>query len=202
MVKFTFEQSHSTIKQICRVSKRRARVDNLPIGMKVQRAAFARLFCELDLSEGAEIGVKKGEFSKILCEHNPNLKLYCVDSWGIDDKRYDNRHNRYFETAKKMLAPFNTTMIPKRSMDALADFEDESLDFVYIDANHSFDFCCPDIIFWANKVRPGGIVSGHDYYHHNRGGVVKAVDAYTHCHKIDPWYVTVEKHPSFLWVKS
>ena len=195
------EQSHSIIKQICRVSKRRARVDNLPIGMKVQREVFGRLFFELGLNKGAEIGVRKGEFSKILCEQNPNLEIYCVDSWGIDDNRYGNRHNRYYETAKKMLSPFNATMIPKFSMDALEDFEDESLDFVYIDANHTFDFCCPDIIFWSKKVRPGGIISGHDYYNHHRGGVVKAVDAYTHCHKIDPWYVTVEKHPSFLWVK-
>jgi hypothetical protein len=86
-------------------------------------------------------------------------------------------------------------------MDGLADIKDDSLDFVYIDANHTFDYCCPDIIYWSMKVRSGGIVSGHDYFHHIRGGVVRAVDAYTASHSISPWYVTQEVYPSYFWVK-
>lgn len=86
-------------------------------------------------------------------------------------------------------------------MEALKDFSDDFLDFVYIDANHEFDYCCPDIIFWSQKVRSGGIVACHDYFHHVRGGVVHAVNAYTASHNIQPWYVTREVFPTAFWVK-
>ncbi len=48
-------------------------------------------------------------------------------------------------------------------MDALEDFEDNSLDFVYIDGDHNFKHISEDIYEWTKKVRSGGIVSGHDY---------------------------------------
>ena len=48
-------------------------------------------------------------------------------------------------------------------MDALDDFEDNSLDFVYIDGNHTLPFIAMDIFGWEQKIRKGGIISGHDY---------------------------------------
>ena len=50
-------------------------------------------------------------------------------------------------------------------MEAIKDFEPNSLDFVYIDANHDKEHVTEDIEEWAKIVRPGGIVSGHDYGH-------------------------------------
>jgi hypothetical protein len=87
-------------------------------------------------------------------------------------------------------------------MDAVRDIELESLDFVYIDGNHSFDYVMQDLIEWSKRVRRGGIVSGHDYYHFRNAGVVEAVDVYTHCHGIKEWFLTNEqKSKSFFWVK-
>jgi len=194
---FTDNQADSIVKQVCRISKRRSLRDNLPIGAKVTREMLGTLFAELGFNKGAEIGVKQGVFSRVLCDANPNIELYCIDAWPMIEK-----HNRNYTMAKNRLASFNATLIRKPSMDAVKDFEDGALDFVYIDANHSFNYVCPDIIFWADKVRSGGIVAGHDYFNHFHGGVVKAVDAYTHCNCISPWYVTVEKEPSWFWVKK
>ena len=42
-----------------------------------------------------------------------------------------------------------------------------------------------DIIVWAKKVKKGGIVSGHDYCHFTKSGVVEAVNKYTEIHKIE-----------------
>jgi hypothetical protein len=42
-------------------------------------------------------------------------------------------------------------------------FQDESLDFVYIDANHAYDFVKQDIELWYPKVKKGGYLWGHDY---------------------------------------
>lgn len=193
------------INQIIRrnfhISRRRASLDNLPIGTrKGFREVLGDVFREAGLNIGAEIGVKKGEFSKILCEKNPNIELYSIDPW-IHPADRQHRMERYYKKAIENLAPFNCTIIRKTSMEALADFKDESLDFVYIDANHTFDFCMPDIIFWSQKVRHGGMVACHDYFHHVKGGVVRAVDAYTAAHHIDPWYVTREVFPTAFWVK-
>ena len=65
-------------------------------------------------------------------------------------------------------------------MDAVVDVADESLDFVFIDADHKYVSVCEDIREWSKKVRIGGIVSGHDYYK-TRGenlGVINAGDEY------------------------
>ena len=64
------------------------------------------------------------------------------------------------------------------SLEAAETTQDESLDFVYIDADHSYKSCMLDIIAWESKVRHGGIISGHDYFDdfENGFGVKSAVD--------------------------
>lgn len=183
------------------ISRRMAQRDNLPIGAKRGgRERLGDVFRMLGLNRGAEIGTKKGEFASVLCAANPDLILFCVDPWSAAFGGAQDVHDRYHKQAVSVLAPFKVTILQKTSLEALADFQDGSLDFVYIDANHSFDCVAPDIIFWSQKVRSGGIVACHDYFSHIRGGVVKAVDAYTHCHHIDPWYVTEEVYPTAFWV--
>ena len=69
-------------------------------------------------------------------------------------------------------------------MDAVADVRNDSLDFVFIDADHKYTSVCEDIREWSKKVRRGGIVSGHDYYK-TRGenlGVINAVNEYVAKH--------------------
>ena len=190
------------IMSLFKISKRIARRDNLPLGAKHGgRDRLGKALHVLGLNRGVEVGVKKGDFSKILCLANPNIELFCVDSWSSGQGGDQARHDAHYQEAVRSLSPFNIRIIRKTSLDALADFPEGSLDFVYIDANHSFDQCCPDIIFWSQKVRSGGLVACHDYFHHINGGVVKAVDAYTHCHHIDPWYVTEEVYPTAFWIK-
>lgn len=42
-------------------------------------------------------------------------------------------------------------------------FDDGSVDFVFIDANHTYDFVKADVLAWLPKIKPGGIIAGHDY---------------------------------------
>jgi hypothetical protein len=98
------------------------------------------------------------------------------------------------------------------SMDAVKKIKDGSLDFVYIDANHGFDYVMEDLIEWSKKVRVGGIVSGDDYYDFRKAGVIEAVDAYTKAHGIkvtftDPYSGHIKdregfEQPSYYWVKT
>ena len=111
----------------------------------VGRNDLAKLFGELGYEVGAEIGVLTGLYSEVLCTNNHGVHLYCVDPWA-GYKTYEKVPLRNatwesaFEDAKKRLVDFNVTFVRKTSMKAIPLFEEESLDFVYIDANH----CLPD----------------------------------------------------------
>ena len=98
-------------------------------------------------------------------------------------------------------------------MEALADFEDNSLDFVYIDANHDFVNFTQDLHEWYKKVRVGGIISGHDYayYSYSKFNHVKrAVIAYARCYRMIPLFAVMydphglrrDHFRSFFYVKD
>jgi hypothetical protein len=193
--------------------------DKTPMPIEIPdfgRNQLTVLFKELGYKVGAEIGVHRGEYSETLCKNNPGLKLYGVDPY----KAYDQYNNQqevddYNEEAKTRLEPYNYRFITKPSLDAVRDFEDESLDFVYIDGNHEFDYVTADMTLWSEKVKPGGIISGHDYIrfsnqrHHQ---VVEAILPYVRANNIFPWFVLGllngevpgmirDKHRSWMWVK-
>ena len=71
------------------------------------------------------------------------------------------------------------------------EFEDESLDFCFLDANHEDPFITQDIEAWPAKVRVGGIVCGHDYMKTREGNfrVKEAIRKYTKDNNINPWFV-------------
>lgn len=166
------------------------------------RLELAKYFARLGFTKGAEIGVHQGQYSEILCQTIPNLHLLSVDS-------YPGRRQRHLEAAKPRLEPLNVDFILKSSMEAVKDVPDESLDFVFIDACHIYEFVRDDIREWSKKVRPGGIVSGHDYYESRRGliGVIRAVDEYVGDHghelKLTDWDrgnpVRDERQPSWYF---
>jgi hypothetical protein len=73
------------------------------------------------------------------------------------------------------------------SVKAAQCLPDNSLDFVFIDADHSYEGCSADIAAWAPKVKPGGLVGGHDYDNPRLvgNGVKKAVDEYIEANGIE-----------------
>ena len=178
--------------------------DNLPWGAlrHSNRFHLAELFGDLKFNEGVEVGVRRGLYSAKLCKQNPDLHLTCVDPWDNYHFRYpQEKQDKIHDIAAKRLKPYNVTILRKSSVEGLAHFKDESIDFVFVDGNHKFDYVMTDIIEWSKKVKTGGIVAVHDYYHFGWAGVVMAVDAYTRAHHIDPWYTTKEREPTAVWVK-
>lgn len=166
------------------------------------RDDLACLFSKMNFKIGAEIGVRTGDYSEILLKANGELHLYCIDPWCAYEEMGSLRKQRtYQEIATAKLAPYDVMIVVKTSEDALRDFQDNYLDFVYIDGSHIFDNVMLDIIGWTKKVKPGGIVSGHDYFRHRSFGVMDAVDAYVKAHDLQ-LYVTKEAVPSWYFVKK
>jgi len=168
-----------------------------------KRRQLTEMFGALGFKTGAEIGVAAAKYSEVICQNAPGLKLLCVDPWikQDDDPIHRKNHNNHYISATKRLKNYDATMIRARSMDAVRDVPLESLDFVYIDSNHVFDAVMVDIIEWSKRVKPGGIVSGHDYNDFENFGIIKAVDTYTEVHKIEQWFLTDERVKSWWWRK-
>jgi len=164
-----------------------------------------KLFRRLGFTKGAEIGVAEGFFSERLCQLMPELKLYSVDPWENYPEYLDyhgiNLEEKY-QLAKIRLKPYTCEIIRKYSMDAVKDFADESLDFVYIDAAHDFNHVYEDIRAWHQKVKKGGIVAGHDWGKRKNYGVVKAVTRWMARRHISPLIIFAKEwYPSWLYVK-
>lgn len=167
----------------------------------LSRQKLMEMFHTFGFTRGAEIGVDKGRFSEQMCQAMPGLDLVAVDPW---DKKLKGEWRS--KLAIERLRPYKNCRIDMRtSSEAVLDIKDGSLDFVYIDGDHHFDYVMNDIINWSRKVREGGVVAGHDYYHFRQAGVIPAVDIYTQQHGITKWFLTdylKDRTPSFFWLKE
>jgi len=116
---------------------------------------FAKMMFGRQLVIGAEIGVERAENALvILTEWGEVLKLFLIEK----EISFEQRIRERLEGAEDRYS-----LILKPSIEASRDFQNSSLDFVYIDANHSSESCYQDIIAWYPKLKSGGIICGHDF---------------------------------------
>lgn len=146
---------------------------------------FSRVINDYGLKVGVEIGVAFGGHSDAMLQQTQLDKLYGVDPYkhfeGYDDPmnlpqaEFDVLHR--FTTAR--LAKYGARFELIREMSELAAAQLEGpLDFVYIDAVHSYEGVLNDLKLWFPKIRNGGIVAGLDYGHVQFPGVKAAVDEF------------------------
>lgn len=112
-------------------------------------------------------------------ESGKNIKLYGVDKFIVTEctaKSGEKVNTDFYTEYLKNIQPVADyiTTIKNDSVEAAKEFEDNSLDFVFIDADHSYEGCLRDIAAWFPKVKSEGVIAGHDY---NNGfeGVNRAV---------------------------
>jgi hypothetical protein len=184
-----------------------------PIYLNIGRFKdLPRMFHELGFKVGAEVGVYQGDYSKWLLRMIPGLKLYGIDSW-IPYKGYKDFGNNdivdAYRRAKESVKGYDCELIKGWSNEVVNRFEDESLDFVFIDGNHAYEYVVEDIAKWSKKVRKGGVVYGHDYddYSNSRKWaemtVIPAVDGWCQAYKIDPYFIlTKNKNKCWMYIKK
>jgi len=132
---------------------------------------------------GIEVGTYRGDFSVQLLTKWQGKKLYSLDCWVEQDPAIytDNpqgQKQNYQMTVAK-LAPFGvrSEIIHAFSVETAQTFKDRSLDFAYLDANHSYDATLADLEAWGPKIRDGGLLCGDDYTA-DYPGVSRAVQDY------------------------
>jgi predicted O-methyltransferase YrrM len=123
---------------------------------------FGRMIDDHELAVGVELGVETGTFSRHLLATSGLKKLYTVDRYRSKRAWWDDIHHR---TAACYLKEFGDRVewMVEDSVDAAERFNRHGVDFIYLDANHRRAAIRRDLRHWWDKVRPGGIVSGHDW---------------------------------------
>lgn len=125
-----------------------------------------------DESKFVEVGCWRGRSACFLgveiFNSGKNISLDCVDTWegseehvGYSILENDGLYKEFMlniEPLGKIIRPLRMT-----SLEAAKLYQDESLDFVFLDASHKYEDIKADIEAWYPKVKPGGIFSGHDY---------------------------------------
>ena len=116
-----------------------------------------------------------------------NIKFYAIDTWeGSDEEEHISFIEELKSKGKTLFDEFqenikscgvDDVIIPIQSTSILAaeQFEDNSIDFLHIDASHDYENVIADINAWYPKVKPGGMITGDDYLW---PGVNKAVNEY------------------------
>jgi len=171
-------------------------------------------FKEMGYGVGAEIGVWKGRYSAQFC--NIGLKMFAIDPWSayLDfwerpgwAKDSQKMQDDFYRIAQWRLNRFKRcTILKKTSMEAAMDFEDNSLDFVYIDGHHGFKYIAEDLYVWTKKVKIGGIISGHDYLNRTDWTchVKFVVDAFVQAFEIENWWILgdLDRYKSWMFIKE
>lgn len=129
-------------------------------------------------TRGAEIGVWSGDLSSDILEFMKPESLLLVDPWFISpdfleelksvnagehmqkQEYFDFLHNHVCERFKNVPT---VRVLRALSVDGARQIEDESLDWVYVDGSHKEEYVYEDLVSWLPKIRPGGILCGHDY---------------------------------------
>lgn len=114
-----------------------------------------------------------------LYQPQPNLKEEVgVERYTPGENNLEWNHELYYADMMKLVkgSKGRANFIRNYTSEAAKQFEDESIDMVFIDALHTYSGVKQDIKDWSPKVKKGGIISGHDYGYHRFPGVKKAVD--------------------------
>jgi hypothetical protein len=170
----------------------------------IDRPSFEYLLDKKELI-GVEIGVEAGENAFNILTYLDIKKLYLIDLYipynnlqgsGVFDTV--EHANEYHEKAINLLSNFKNKIewIIDFSEIAVNKFEDNSLDFVYIDGCHLYDYVKKDIELYYPKVKIGGILSGHDYKS-GESGVIKAVNEFNDKNNLK----YTQKYWDYWWIK-
>jgi predicted O-methyltransferase YrrM len=146
----------------------------------------------------AEIGVAAGDFSAEILAHAEPQTLHLIDSWAHDERFLDLRETVAARFAAEV-AGGQVVIDQGYSLDVLAGFPDGYFDWVYLDTGHDFTTTYQELELCRTKVKPGGIIAGHDYVTGHwlgwyRYGVIEAVNTFCVQYNWEMIYLTHEAH--------
>jgi hypothetical protein len=151
-----------------------------------------------------EVGVAFGDFSQLIMEICQPRKLFLIDSWNFQG-RYDNTAlNKVNEKFVEDIASGCVEIIRADSLGGMTQLADQSVDFLYLDTDHTYATTKKELAIAALKVKPDGFIAGHDYKSQGRFdaarkkfikyGVIEAVQEFMVNDVYDLVFLTNEPH--------
>lgn len=130
-----------------------------------------------------QIGSYAGESTALFLSSGKFNKIYCVDPWetGYDIQDQASFTNDLAEEVfdSKFDKESRIIKIKGYSFNQVPEFSDSSFDFIYVDGSHKKEDVYKDLNLVFPKLKPTGLLAGHDYGPaHRWSGVMKAVDAF------------------------
>ena len=177
------------------------------------REEFYQLIDINDYKVCAEIGVQMGNFSECLLKSNSLTTLYLIDCWThqenyLDMANVNNAQQEYYyrHVLRKFKSDSRVKIVKDFSSKACSVFDNSSFDFIYLDADHSYDAIKNDIENWYGKLRSGGMMAGHDYFNgvvpQGNFGVKTAVDEFVQKHNYTLYLTNEEQWQSWYFFKQ
>ena len=139
------------------------------------------LFQQQETIVGLEIGVASGWTMNHFLQNLPNLQLTGIDPYiGYMDgniKIAQEMLDAQYLAAQDNISDFapRGKILRGYSQDFVNSFEDKSLDYIFIDGDHSYEGALSDCELFFPKIKNGGIFAGHDW---SFDGVQKAVNEF------------------------
>jgi hypothetical protein len=171
-----------------------------------------------EINTAIEIGTWRGDFASLMCSKLQPNKFYAVDPFtlyeGYTDKpdvnEFGSQTNldalavKVADRVSKMLPDCRSVLLRDLSCNAVNQFDDNSVDVVYVDADHKYEPVLADIRAWYAKVKPGGILCGDDYIegsHIEKFGVIEAVKDFALENNLQ-FAVTGGANPTWVFCKN
>lgn len=201
----------------------RSIITPIPDRMDMAAVAQAQFY---KTGNAVEVGVWKGEFAKHNLEHWMG-RYFMVDPW---QPRNDGSIDKNMQDIESWADIFNDAMSNTYehhdrcvnkimdSLEAATHMKDGLFDWIYIDANHTYNGVASDLNAWWPKLRPGGLFSGDDYGNQSdrwaakygeygkvyKWGVIEAVNEFAATHGLQvhvTWMNDKTECPSWYIVK-
>lgn len=156
---------------------------------RVELVKYCKTVLGVNSPRVAELGVFKGNFSDILIDIFHPDKLYLLDTFHLADyiagEFTADKHMQYIQ--KKYAGNSNVVLMQGLSYEKLSMFPNNYLDYIYVDADHTYEGVKKDIEVAYQKVKHGGIIQFNDYTNysicdHMEFGVLYAVNEFLESH--------------------
>ena len=174
------------------------------------RVNFLKMIHSINIKQkkliGVEIGVNEGNYSEKIYNFfsdKYDFEYTLIDPWEINED-FKGYEKEFLDSAyKKVLKKFgnkkNVNIMREPSNTACNKFEDESLDFVYVDGNHDYKFVKEDLDIWFKKLKTNGVLFGNDYA--RPFGVHKAISEFSFENKLVAKF-SENDYKDFAFIKS
>ncbi|MEM9884819.1 MAG: class I SAM-dependent methyltransferase [Bacteroidota bacterium] len=156
----------------------------------------------------AEVGVFTGQFSRRIMDVTTPKELHLIDPWDLLDnhKKHGQRHHQVvLEKMKPEIEANIVTVHKEYSANVLPNFPKHHFDWIYVDADHSYESVIEELHLCKDLVKPEGYICGHDYTRWAGGGavrfgVVEAVNEFCNTQNYEIILLTNEPHRNLSYV--